>query len=395
MILGEELKGEQKEEDNKVCECEARVRAFMRMIRIGEGTSDEKGYTRLFGGADFTSSPHNKDMITHPQIKVYWYTKKDGTKVYSSAAGAYQVMGYTWNTYINQAKVYGVKDFSPESQDLFCVFLFKIVRQGMLRLIVEGKIKEATEKYGSYEWASLPPGRYGQPNKTMKEALALYDDFLKKELAEDTDLHIKKGFLKRFGMSCKCGSKAKKGVICSNCCKVHVDLRDSNKWQTQFDSKYGSKSAQNTACWSVCRDVLEKYGLKDGSGGKVNPIQTVLEENDKLVVKKAIEGINYLDNQLDKGFPVLVGVDHTLRKNKTKNKDHNEGTTDHFVVIIGKGCDNGKAFYLFYEVGTSQKSKGTSDENKLYLKDDNTLKGTTAYKPTREYTVTQVRKNIE
>ncbi|MFB9057525.1 glycoside hydrolase family 104 protein, partial [Mariniflexile ostreae] len=389
VILGEGL--EDNSGENKLCECEARVRAYMRMLRIGEDTEGEIGYTRLFGGKDFTKSPHNKDMSDHPQIKVYWYTKKDGTKVYSSAAGAYQVMGYTWgdNNMKIQRKVYGIKDFKPESQDLFCIILFKHARKGMLKLILEGKIEEATEKYGSYEWASLPPGRYGQPNKTMKEALALYDNFLKEELAEKSDLHLKKGFLKKFGISCKC-KKLKTRDTCSDCEKEHVDLTDETKWVSQF-----TLERPDLACWRACNKILLNYGLKDGSGSKDSLIQTVLEENDELVVKKTREGVNYLDEEINNGFPVLVGVDHTLRKNKTKNKDINEKTTDHFVVIVGRGCEKGKVFYRYFEVGTypvNKELKGINENNKLYLKPDGRIIGKSAG-GSKTYTITQVRKN--
>ena len=194
--------------DNKVCECEAKVRAYMRMLRIGEGTGEiiksqkrnketkkmeivyipndfESGYTKLFGGSHFTEPPHNKNMSTHPNIKIFWYTKKNGEKVYSSATGAYQVMGYTWNDkdMIKKRTTYNITDFSPEGQDKFCVVLFKHKREGMLDLIIKGDIKGATEQYGSYEWASLPPGRYGQPIETMEKALELYDKFYQEELS--------------------------------------------------------------------------------------------------------------------------------------------------------------------------------------------------------------------
>ncbi len=39
-----------------------------------------------------------------------------------------------------------------------------------------------------------------------------------------------------------------------------------------------------------------------------------------------------------------------------------------FVVIIGRGYDNKGLFYRFYDVGTSYKEKGESDENKLHKK---------------------------
>ncbi|MCF8715338.1 glycoside hydrolase family 104 protein [Joostella atrarenae] len=388
VILGEELKFEEKQEEKKVCECEARVRAYMRMLRAGEGTEKEVGYTKLFGHGDFTKSPHNKDMSDHPKIKVYWYTKSDGVKVYSSAAGAYQVMGYTWddtNMKI-QRKVYGIKDFSPLNQDLFCIIIFKHKRKGMLKLILEGKIQEATEKYGSYEWASLPPGRYGQPSKTMKEALKLYDDSLKDELAEKSNLHLEKGFLKKFGVSCKCGKKE----VCLDCRKEHIDLADESKWVSQFDIE-----RPKLACWRAFNKILMNYGLKEGSGYPTNLIQTVLEQNDTLVVKKAKEGLDYLDEQINKKFPVLVGVNHTLRKDKTRNKNINEGTTDHFIVIVGRGCEEGRIFYRYFEVGTypiNKNVKGINANNKLYLQLDNKITGEFAG-GSKTYTITQVRRN--
>lgn len=202
VTLGEELGTSKK--DSK-CECEARVRAYMRMLRVGEGTEGESGYTKLFGHKDFTKPPFSKDMSDHPRIH------RPFGKTTSTAAGAYQVMGYTWddNNMKIKRKTYGITDFTPLSQDLFCIVLFKDKRKGMLNLIIEGKIELATSKYGSYEWASLPPGRYGQPNKTMKQALALYDKYLQEELAGKSDLHLKNGFLKKFGVSCKCGEPVK------------------------------------------------------------------------------------------------------------------------------------------------------------------------------------------
>jgi hypothetical protein len=58
------------------------------------------------------------------------------------------------------------------------------------------------------EGASLPPGRYGQPIKTMEQALSLYNQYLNEELEGKSDLCLKKGFLKEFGCSCVCGGNA-------------------------------------------------------------------------------------------------------------------------------------------------------------------------------------------
>ncbi|MDR2917519.1 MAG: hypothetical protein LBV74_22225 [Tannerella sp.] len=46
VIIGESVVVKKK---NTKCVCEERVRAFMRMLRIGEGTRGEGGYTTAFG----------------------------------------------------------------------------------------------------------------------------------------------------------------------------------------------------------------------------------------------------------------------------------------------------------------------------------------------------------
>ncbi|EOY5729417.1 hypothetical protein VIW49_15330 [Enterobacter bugandensis] len=47
----------------------------------------------------------------------------------------------------------------------------------------------------NYEWASLPPGRYGQPAKTKSEALYLYNYYLDEEVKGQTDLHLDIGYI--------------------------------------------------------------------------------------------------------------------------------------------------------------------------------------------------------
>ncbi|NHN77131.1 glycoside hydrolase family 104 protein [Azotobacter chroococcum] len=172
---------------------EARIRAFLRMIRVGEGTVGNSGYEKLFGGSSFIKD-HGKTFDDHPQIKV----KKSGYN--SSAAGAYQVMGYTWadNKMLNVRRRLEIKDFTPESQDKFCVALLKYkVRGKTLDAIMNGNSQEAIEN-SSWEWASLPPGRYGQPIESMSQALSSYEKFLKEELSGSSDLHLKPGFLREF-----------------------------------------------------------------------------------------------------------------------------------------------------------------------------------------------------
>jgi hypothetical protein len=48
---------------------EARIRAFLRMLRDGEGTISEPGYETLFGGESFIKD-YGKDWSDHPNIKI-------------------------------------------------------------------------------------------------------------------------------------------------------------------------------------------------------------------------------------------------------------------------------------------------------------------------------------
>lgn len=168
---------------------EARVRAFMRMLRVGEGTIGDKGYETLFGGQSFIND-YQKDFSDHPKISI---TRGELT---SSAAGAYQVMGYSWDDrqMVSARKKYNIHDFTPLSQDRFCVIIIKIKRKGSLEKIMSGDISGALDLL-SYEWASLPPGRYGQPTKTREEAMRLYDGYLKDELDGSTDLYLPVGYI--------------------------------------------------------------------------------------------------------------------------------------------------------------------------------------------------------
>ncbi len=103
---------------------EARVRAFMRMLRVGEGTIGERGYELLYGGKSFREAPYYKSFSDHPNIHMPFTENQT-----SSAAGAYQVMGYNWNSKpmkkIRQKYAHVIVDFSPLSQDYFCVALLK------------------------------------------------------------------------------------------------------------------------------------------------------------------------------------------------------------------------------------------------------------------------------
>ena len=136
------------------------VRAFLHVIRAGEGTADEDGYRRHFGGELFT------DFSAHPKRSI---TKMLGDKpITSTAAGAYQFLSRTWSEC--QAAL-NLPDFSPASQDLAAVFL--IARRKALEHVLAGRLEQAIAACAN-EWASLPGSPYGQPTKTLAQCHAVY-----------------------------------------------------------------------------------------------------------------------------------------------------------------------------------------------------------------------------
>ncbi|WP_449388389.1 hypothetical protein [Chryseobacterium lineare] len=196
---------------------------------------------------------------------------------------------------------------------------------------------------------------------------------------------------KEISFSCGEELKRKEEISCI-CRKKHIDLRYKIKWQTQFDPQWGDNKKQNVACWKTSQQILTNSGLGKLSGYPDGYIALSKEINKHTKLEYLSdglkEGIKYIDSELDKGHPILIGVNHDLNYRGEGNNDH---TTDHFVVVIGRGCDI-KPFYLFYDVGTRYKEKGMSDFNKLYVY-ENKIEGKTAYDASKTYTVAQIRRN--
>lgn len=135
------------------------VYAFQHAIRLGEGTPGDIGYYTIVGGQTFSDDSH------HPNVRV-WLPKY---KVWSTAAGAYQIIFRTW---VNLLRQYDFDDFSPESQDMAAVAL--IYGRGALDDVMAGNLKEAVRKC-SAEWASLPGSTAGQ---RMESFEAVQNEYL-------------------------------------------------------------------------------------------------------------------------------------------------------------------------------------------------------------------------
>lgn len=138
------------------------VRAFLQMLRYGEGTTGPDGYRTMFGGQLF-----DNNYVDHPRKAIEASLK--GKPITSTAAGAYQFLARTWTALVQQ---HGFPDFSPQSQDLGAIALIR--GRKALEDVIAGRFNQAVGKCAR-EWASLPGSPYGQPTVSMDKARSLYE----------------------------------------------------------------------------------------------------------------------------------------------------------------------------------------------------------------------------
>jgi len=136
-----------------------RVKAFLDTIAAAEGTATPDGYRTQYTGTKFASfSDHPREMKCG---------RRYGKKLCSDAAGRYQFLSTTWDRF---AKKFGVRDFSPENQDLVAIELIR--EQGALGDIEAGRWSSAVKKL-AYIWPSFR--RFGgSVESSMPKLEAMY-----------------------------------------------------------------------------------------------------------------------------------------------------------------------------------------------------------------------------
>jgi muramidase (phage lysozyme) len=133
------------------------IQAFLKMLRVGEGTSGSNGYNTIYTGKTFS------DYSKHPR-KIYC-----SGGICSDAAGAYQFLSSTWADLVRRYGGSVLPDFSPTSQDKGALII--INERGATQNIVDGDIESAINKVKSI-WASLPNAGYGQKEVSVSDTLA-------------------------------------------------------------------------------------------------------------------------------------------------------------------------------------------------------------------------------
>jgi hypothetical protein len=146
--------------------------------------------------------------------------------------------------------------------------------------------------------------------------------------------------------------------------KTNINLGNSSKF-------VGYNTNGITNCLDLCKKILSNYGLTS-YGSSSHVFKLMYEQNGKLSYygqnpqDNYRQAINCIDRHLENNRPIIVGVNHTI------NRNINEGTTDHFVVIYGRGYDDKlkQYYYTYYEVGKGTIEKGYDDNlNRFYYVD--------------------------
>lgn len=149
-------------------------------------------------------------------------------------------------------------------------------------------------------------------------------------------------------------------------------------------------------CMCMAKKIMKQVLGNNANIGSSANVQQLWKEINGIMTKvgNANDVFNTLNSHLNANHPIIVGVDHTL--GKTYNADK---TTDHWIVIIGRGYDDSRGQYYYNYVETGKGAGNgvgaTSDSNRLYydssadiFKTDNR-----AAQGGRTYTLTQIRPN--
>lgn len=157
-------------------------------------------------------------------------------------------------------------------------------------------------------------------------------------------------------------------------------------------------------CHTACVEILKNYGLTEfGSPNHVFKLMYETGDPSELKfygdnpIENHYKAVQCIDRHLEAGRPIIVGVHHTLDYRPKNNQPINEGTTDHFIVINGRGISNGLNYYTYYEVGTSlinEHGCNNVTNRLIYNPGVPTFSGSQYFTgEEKSYTVTQVRPN--
>jgi len=155
---------------------------WLAVIMHAEGTGKNKNpYGVMFGGGTFDNNG------IHPNKVI-----DGGNGMKSAAAGAYQFMPFTWDAVTNQLGLPPNSPMTKENQDKAATHLAK--KRGVD--IKTAPLTQENLAKLSPEWASLPTlagkSYYGQPVKSYKELLSVFNGFKPRSFVERANAALNK-----------------------------------------------------------------------------------------------------------------------------------------------------------------------------------------------------------
>lgn len=183
---------------------------------------------------------------------------------------------------------------------------------------------------------------------------------------------------------------------------VGVDDKD-------FQFRYYKDFENLGGCFGAAKQQLKDEGVTPS--GADNAIQVKVNNASQEFYGKPnlksdpIGASIYIQTQLKKGNPVMVGVEVNYPNNEIGapgvNYRNNNTLTSHFVVINSSTNSNGSISFGYIDNATPNKQKGTSPGNSFKLNtsnggmsdNSNVISGSGSNPPSNSYKVTEVRKN--
>ena len=168
----------------------------------------------------------------------------------------------------------------------------------------------------------------------------------------------------------------------------HTQYQETPKgWKSVYLKGKNGKAGHWTKFnhWRDCCNTCKRLIAKASGSAPGVPVQIVLEVQGKLQPQAgATSGFAKLDEYMTLRKPVMIGVD--FMSGTTYNNDN---TTEHFVVVVGTGTENGRKYYRFFDVGTADVTKGTNPSFRLYY--DSATHSFKGKGLLGTYTITQLR----
>ena len=156
---------------------------------------------------------------------------------------------------------------------------------------------------------------------------------------------------------------------------------------------WGAQGITPPNCMSYAKAQIAKKGFKISNYNDPGQTIQIYTAANGVNNNASKNGVGYLLSALQRGMPVIVGVDD---QNGSSNP-LTDNTTDHFIVIVGSGSDSNGMYFTFYDNAAGDPVKGAHPSNKLYY-DPSTglIKGrsqTNYASQLRDYIVTMIRKS--